>query len=316
MDVCTEHQQLFVLLQEIISDIKFILMALNHHHRARLQHRNATEVVIRQTYSLNGKMQKQIEHLHDIASYNDQTCINNLRMSRNAFGRLCFILESAGGLVNTKNVQVSEQDAIFLSILAHHKKNMIVKHDFKRSGYTISKYFNNVLSALLKLHGLFLVKPTPIEDESTNDRWKWFKGCLGALDGTYLPLRVAQKDKPRYRNRKGDVSTNVLAVHARARNVIERSFALFKGRWAILRSNSFYPVKVQNRIVMACALLHNYIRVEMPFDPLEAEFPEVDDEISDDPEIGFIDQVEPSQHWTNWRDNLATEMFDEWRGNH
>ncbi|KAG8388663.1 hypothetical protein BUALT_Bualt02G0148700 [Buddleja alternifolia] len=374
MDVSTEHQELFVLLQEIISDIKIILMAFYRFYRARTRPRGCTQVDNRPTYSLKLKIQKQLEHMHDLVNFTDETCINNLRMSRNAFGRLCYLLENNGGLVNTRNVTVCEQVAIFLIVLAHHKKNCIVKHDFKRSGYTISKHFNGVLSVLLKLHSLFLVKPTPIEDDCTNELWKWFKGCLGALDGTYIPLRVAQKDKARYRNRKGDVSVNVLAVydinmnyvymlcgwegsaadsrvlkdaitrdngfrvpdgkyylcdsgytngegflapyrgvryhiqewnshrtppqnshelfnyvHARARNVIERSFALLKGRWAILRSNSFYPVKAQNRIIMACALLHNYIRIEMPFDPLEAEFPEVDDEISDDPNVGFID---------------------------
>ncbi|KAG8372423.1 hypothetical protein BUALT_Bualt12G0064600 [Buddleja alternifolia] len=51
---------------------------------------------------------------------------------------------------------------------------------------------------------------------------------------------------------------------------------------------------------MTCALLHNFIRIEMPYDSLEAEIPEVDDEISDDPDIAFIDQVKPSQQWMNW----------------
>ncbi|KAG8390794.1 hypothetical protein BUALT_Bualt01G0120600 [Buddleja alternifolia] len=55
------------------------------------------------------------------------------------------------------------------------------------------------------------VKPVPIKANCTNERWKRFKGCLGALDGTYIPLRVAQKNKARYRNRKGDISTYVLA---------------------------------------------------------------------------------------------------------
>ncbi|KAG8363805.1 hypothetical protein BUALT_Bualt19G0060500 [Buddleja alternifolia] len=140
------------------------------------------------TYSMKFKIQKQLEHMHDLVSFDDETCIDNLRMSRNAFGHLCYILANGGGLENTKNVTVSEQVAIFLIVLAHHKKNCIVKHDFKRSGYTISKHFNSVLSALLKLHNLFLVKPTPIEDDTTNERWKWFKGCLGALDDTYIPF--------------------------------------------------------------------------------------------------------------------------------
>ncbi|KAG8376537.1 hypothetical protein BUALT_Bualt09G0073800 [Buddleja alternifolia] len=235
-------------------------------------------------------------------------------------------------------------------------------------------------------HEIF--NPEPIQEDCTNNRWKWFKGCLGALDGTYIPVQVAQTDKGHYRNWKGNLSVNVLAicdinmnyvyilsgwegsaadirvlkdaitrenglrvpngsyylcdsgytngdgflapyrgvryhmqewnvsrtplqnahdffnkVHAKARNVIERSFAVLKRRWAILRSNLFYPIKVQNRIIMACALLHDYIRMEMHIDPLEAEIPEVDD-----PAIAFIEQVEPSQQWTNWRENLATTM--------
>jgi len=35
---------------------------------------------------------------------------------------------------------------------------------------------------------------------------------IGALDGTHIPVIVAAEDRPRYRNRKGDISTNVLGA--------------------------------------------------------------------------------------------------------
>ncbi|KAG8371377.1 hypothetical protein BUALT_Bualt13G0081500 [Buddleja alternifolia] len=363
MDVCTDHQQLFVVLREIISDINFILLAFYREYRALKRLRDQVAPTSRTpAYTIKSKIHKQIEHLHDLISFNDETCIANLRMSRNAFGRLCYLLESVGGLCSTKNVQITEQVGIFLSILAHHKKNVVVKHDFKRSGYTISAHFNNVLTALLRLHTLFLVKPQPIEEHCTNDRWKWFQGCLGALDGTYIPLREGSAADSRvlkdaitrangfripdgnyylcdsgYTNGQGFLAPYqgvryhiqewnsqrtppqnahelFNKVHAMARNVIERSFALLKGRWSILRSNFFYPVKVQNRIIMACGLLHNFIRTEMPYDPLEAEIPEVDDQILDDNDVAFIGQVEPSQQWSNWRENLATNMMNRMRG--
>lgn len=38
------------------------------------------------------------------------------------------------------------------------------------------------------------------------------KGCLGALDGTHIHVLVSNEDKPRYRNRKGQIATNTLAV--------------------------------------------------------------------------------------------------------
>ncbi|KAL6587926.1 hypothetical protein OROMI_000904 [Orobanche minor] len=50
--------------------------------------------------------------------------------------------------------------------------------------------------------------------------WQWFKGCLGALDGTYIDIKVPELDKARYRNRKGLVSVNVLGVCDKDMNFI------------------------------------------------------------------------------------------------
>nr|KAJ0186082.1 hypothetical protein LSAT_V11C900459930 [Lactuca sativa] len=57
--------------------------------------------------------------------------------------------------------------------------------------------------------------------------------------------------------------------HSSARNVTERCFGILKARWGVLRDNLYYPVVIKNRIIMACCLLHNYIRQEMAIDPFE-----------------------------------------------
>ncbi|KAK6132317.1 hypothetical protein DH2020_033941 [Rehmannia glutinosa] len=319
-------------------------------------------------------------------------------MDRNAFSRLCFLLENVGGLVRTRNVQFTEQVAIFLTVLAHHEKHRVVQFHFKRSGYTISKHFNVVLEALLRLHSVLLVNPEPIQEGSTNERWKWFKGCLGALDGTYIDVRVPVGDKGRYRNRKGKITVNVLGVcdpsmkfvyllsgwegsaadsrilrdavtrpngfkvpignyylcdcgytngagflapyrgsryhldewgvgssalqnyrelfnlrHAKARNVIERTFGLLKFRWGILRSTSYYPIKTQNRIIMACCLIHNFIRTVMSVDPLEHLFPaDVFNHYGVEGLDEYIDVVETNQEWSDWRDHIAMSMYNDW----
>ncbi|KAL8481376.1 hypothetical protein ACS0TY_027765 [Phlomoides rotata] len=54
--------------------------------------------------------------------------------------------------------------------------------------------------------------PQPVPDDCTDSPWKYFKGCLGELDGTYIPVKVLAIDIPHYRNRKGFVSVNVFAV--------------------------------------------------------------------------------------------------------
>ena len=33
----------------------------------------------------------------------------------------------------------------------------------------------------------------------------------------------------------------------------------------------------------------------------------------DEEQDGMIDVVENTNEWTHWRDNIATEMYEEWR---
>ncbi|XP_060673899.1 protein ALP1-like [Ziziphus jujuba] len=101
--------------------------------------------------------------------------------------------------------------------------------------------------------------------------------------------------------------------HASARNIIERCFGVLKMRWAILKSPSFYPIATQIKIITACCLIHNLIRREMTLDPGEIEYDRVEDvDISADEDI--IGSIASLSQWTNWRDELAKQMFDEWRG--
>lgn len=104
--------------------------------------------------------------------------------------------------------------------------------------------------------------------------------------------------------------------HAKARNVIERAFGILKSRFALLRSHAYYSIDVQNEIIIACALLHNFIRTNNEHDPEEKNIQEDHVEggnapINDD----NIEQVEASEGWTNWREQLAHEMYNEWSNN-
>ncbi|KAK4394166.1 hypothetical protein Sango_1887400 [Sesamum angolense] len=119
-------------------------------------------------------------------------------MDRNAFGHLCYILQESGWVKETKNVIAPEQVVMFLSILSHHKKNCVVKHDFMRSSRTVSKHFHAVLHAVYKLHTVLLAKPIPTTEDCLKLSWKWFM----------VPLH----EKGRYRTRKGQIAVNVLSV--------------------------------------------------------------------------------------------------------
>ena len=105
----------------------------------------------------------------------DSVCISQLRMDRRTFDLLCEMVSDVGGLKGTKNMSLEEIVALFLYVLAHHKKNRTISLLFLRSGETISRQFNNCLLAILKLHGLLLKKPEPITEACEDYRWKSFK---------------------------------------------------------------------------------------------------------------------------------------------
>ncbi|KAL4022447.1 hypothetical protein IC575_016180 [Cucumis melo] len=100
--------------------------------------------------------------------------------------------------------------------------------------------------------------------------------------------------------------------HSSARNVIERAFGVLKGRWAILRGKSYYPLQVQCRTILACALLHNLINREMTYcDDVEDE-DEGDSTYATTTASEDIQYIETTNEWSQWRDNLATSMFTDW----
>lgn len=139
------------------------IIAERHYRKYRLKSKS-----IYDAFSRIGNFQRMV-----YAS--DVRCINSLRMDRHTFSRLCSMLRISGRLQDTRNVYVEEMIAMFLHILAHHEKNRIIQDRFLRSRETISRYFNMVLKAVLCLQGQLLKTPEPVSDNSTDEKWKWFK---------------------------------------------------------------------------------------------------------------------------------------------
>ncbi|XP_073314671.1 uncharacterized protein [Primulina huaijiensis] len=172
------------------------------------------------SYSMTQRINAQFSHLNMIIDAGDVQCVLNLRMNRNAFGRLCCLLMHLGGLTDSRYARIQEKVAMFLSILAHHKKNRVISHDYICGGQTVSTHFQEVMRASLKLYMLLLVKPTPVDWNCDSDLWKWFEGCLGALDGTHIDVHVCAREKAKYRTRKVNIAVNVLGVCDRNMNFI------------------------------------------------------------------------------------------------
>lgn len=165
-----------MLLEDILTVLCIKTIVLVHRYLCSTSRRQR-RVIVEQTrrYSLLKKLPAQVKHLDRLVNVTDYDCVANLRMDRNTFCRLFRILSGRSGLRTGKCVGVEEQVVLFISVLAHHHKNRVVKFHFWRFGSTLSNYVNKVLGAVLGLHAILLSRSVPVHEECTDYRWKWFK---------------------------------------------------------------------------------------------------------------------------------------------
>jgi len=80
-------------------------------------------------------------------------------MGSEAFIKLCKRIRGTELVKDAYRSTVEEQIAKFLHIIGHNVKNRSVSFFFHRSRETVSRHFHNVLSAILRLEGEFLIQP-------------------------------------------------------------------------------------------------------------------------------------------------------------
>jgi len=101
--------------------------------------------------------------------------------------------------------------------------------------------------------------------------------------------------------------------HSSLRNVIERKFGVLKKRFPIIASGSepHYVVDTMTNIVLACCILHNYLR---GVDSDEALIDEVDRELIEEHMESNISQVREDDYriGCNFRDDLAEQMWRDY----
>ncbi|XP_038887031.1 uncharacterized protein LOC120077199 [Benincasa hispida] len=234
-----------------------------------------------------------------------------MRIDRWTFVILCNMLRTTDHLASTQCVDVQEMVAIFLHILSHDVKNRVVERQFAQYDETISRDFRSVLTAVLQLQKLLLKKSEPIMSDCTDNRWKWFENCLGALDDIYIKVKVNVADHPRYRTRKGWEGS---AVDSRVlRDAISRPHGLKFPKGYYYLCDTGYPNiegflaphrGEQYHLSEWCAREISQTTTSRTTDDEDSTSNELGDE-----NIQFI---ETSDEWTSFRDELATRMFDEW----
>ena len=142
--------------------------------------------------------------------------VDQMRMPREYFTELHQILILHGSLKDSPKVKSGEKLMIFMHLLQGFSDRQLNER-WQHSGDTISKVVHEVCRAILRAKDHFIQLPrvndTPHERIRLNPKyWPFFDGCIGALDGTHVPAIVEPELKQACRNRKGDVTQNVLGV--------------------------------------------------------------------------------------------------------
>ncbi|KAA0056509.1 retrotransposon protein [Cucumis melo var. makuwa] len=202
--------------------------------------------------------------------------------------------------------------AMFLHVLAHDVKNRIIQREFVRSGETVSRHFNLILLAVVRLYEELIKRPIPVTNNCNDQQLPW-RVRQNVHKGETSPQQISLHSE--HCRGAGNAPTNTKEYfnmkHSLTRNVIECTFSVLKGCWTILRGKSYYPLQVQCRTILACCLLHNLINREMTYcndvdDVDEEDSTYVMTTASED-----IHYIKTTNEWSQWRDELAESMFTD-----
>ncbi|KAI9101560.1 hypothetical protein K1719_023804 [Acacia pycnantha] len=151
----------------------------------------------------------------EVLNGHNQRCMENFRMDKHVFYKLCEILQAKGLLRHTNRIKIEEQLAIFMFIVGHNLRTRAVQELFHYSGETISRHFNNVLNAIMSISLDYFKPPgSEVPSEIVEDPrfYPYFKDCVGAVDGIHMPVMVGVDEHGPFRDKNGLLSQHVLAA--------------------------------------------------------------------------------------------------------
>lgn len=158
-------------------------------------------------------------HTMQMINGHDQECYETLRMHQETFRLLCDRLKNNYGLRESRECGLEEAVAMFLETVAHDEVQRTIATHYQRNQETVNRKFHEVLDALVLMskdilqpgeHELRQVNPVL---SSNKQYYPFFSGCVGALDGTHVSVRVGSEKKEKFWNlRKQHPTMNVLVI--------------------------------------------------------------------------------------------------------
>ena len=139
------------------------------------------------------------------------------RMSPDILMSVHDLIVSTYGLTSTINVSSIESLVMFLWIVGGPQAFAQAEDKFTRSLWTVHTKFHEVLNCLHKLakNNIKVRDPTfsTEHERIKEDRfWTYFKGAIGAIDGSHVKVEVPAEEVVNHTCQHGYTSQNILTV--------------------------------------------------------------------------------------------------------
>ncbi|PKA63372.1 hypothetical protein AXF42_Ash005267 [Apostasia shenzhenica] len=167
-------------------------------------------------------------------------------MPAQAFIGLRDLLADRGVLRDTRYMPPAEQLAVFLRVIAQADNYRSVCEFFQHSLETISRNFRQVLQGVFTLKDDFVVL-----SDSTTPCHPHIRNNLHF----YPYFNFHNRSQRRYESPQELYNHR----HAQLRNIVERTFDILKKWFKVLTDMKPFSFNIQEDIVLACCILHNYI---------------------------------------------------------
>jgi DDE superfamily endonuclease len=144
---------------------------------------------------------------------------DNMGVSREGFLYLEELLIKKSGLRATRWMGTSEQLGIFLNAVVTDLPMCKLAERFQRSTESINQTYHKVMHHFLSRSFYVSIiqsasESTPLSDyiQDNQNFFPFFKDAVGTVDGNRIPISPPEGEKAAFRDRKGNLTQNVLAV--------------------------------------------------------------------------------------------------------
>jgi hypothetical protein len=152
--------------------------------------------------------------IREMLDGHESWCKFEFRMEPEIFRAIASYLRREGLLQDTSNMSIEEHLGIFMYMISQNASNAILQKEFQHSGETIHRKTSEFFGIIPALTQRFVKLPSvnqPHVKITSNPRfWPYFQNCIGAIDGTHVPITISEERAPPFRNRKGTLSQNVM----------------------------------------------------------------------------------------------------------